>query len=256
MAFLITKDFLKKKPDNTQPEPKKTVSLTKNPELNKKLTLRKDIIEQKAEKASIGGTMARVVFALDHSGSMRKMYNDGTVQTLLERIFPMAMYFDDNSELDFYWFDSVYKELESVTPDMLEGYVSKVILSQKDHFGGTCYAPIMTEILNRYGKRDPAKIPTFVIFITDGANSDKRAAKDVLTEASRYNIFWKFIGIGGEHFEFLERLDTLTGRFIDNANFANVSDLSAISDDDLYTLLLEEFSDWLDLCKKNGISVG
>ncbi len=231
------------------------LTLTKNPELNKKLTLRKDIIEDKAVKSSVAGSMARVVFALDHSGSMRNMYKDGTVQTLLERVFPMAMYFDDNAELDFYWFDSVYKQLDSVTPDNLDGYVSKIILSKKDHFGGTCYAPIMQEITNRFAFREPAKIPTFVIFITDGANSDKTASKQVLTDASKHNIFWKFIGIGKEKFDFLERLDTLKGRFIDNANFASVNDLGDLSDDELYTLLLDEYSDWRALCKENGIPV-
>ncbi len=231
------------------------LTLTKNPELNKKLTLRKVIIEKEAAKTSVNGSVARVVFALDHSGSMRNMYKDGTVQTLLERVFPMAMYFDDNSELDFYWFDTIYKQFDPVVPDNLDGYVNKVILSQKDHFGGTCYAPIMQEITNRFALREPAAVPTFVIFITDGANSDKTASKQVLTEASKYNIFWKFIGIGKEKFEFLERLDTLTGRFIDNANFANVNDLSAISDDELYKLLLEEYSDWLALCRQNNIPV-
>ena len=240
-----------------QPEPAATpkLTLTKNPELNKKLTLRKDIIEEKAVKSSVAGSMARVVFALDHSGSMRNMYKDGTVQALLERVFPMAMYFDDNAELDFYWFDNVYKQLMPVTPDTLDGYVSKVILASKDHFGGTCYAPIMQEIVNKFALREPAQIPTFVIFITDGANSDKTAAKQVLTEASKYNIFWKFIGIGKDKFDFLERLDTLSGRFIDNANFAAVNDLAVLSDDELYTLLLEEYSDWRELCKANGIPV-
>lgn len=250
-------NFLSKTPQQAAaPAPaNKPLTLTKDPELNKKLTLRKDIIEEKAVKSSVGGTMARVVFALDHSGSMRTMYKDGTVQTLLERVFPMAMYFDDNSELDFYWFDSIYKALPSVVPDNLDGYVSKMILSQNDHFGGTCYAPIMQEITNRFALREPMKIPTFVIFITDGANSDKTAAKQVLTDASRYNIFWKFIGIGSDKFEFLERLDTLKGRFIDNANFASVNDLAKLSDDELYTLLLDEFSDWLGLCRQNGIPV-
>lgn len=244
--------FLTKKPETVSGK----VSLTKNEELNKKLTLRKDIIETKATRAKVNGTMARVVFALDHSGSMRGMYRDGTVQEVLERIFPMAMYFDDNSELDFFWFDSTYKELESVTPDMLDGYVQKVILSQKDHFGGTCYAPIIDVITKRYAKKDKSKIPTFVIFITDGANSDKADSKKVLIEASKYNIFWKFIGIGKDKFEFLEKLDTMTGRVIDNANFASVNNLADISDDDLYTLLLDEYADWLARCKEAGIPVG
>lgn len=231
------------------------ISLTKNEELNRKLTLRKDIIKEKATRAAVNGSMARVVFALDHSGSMRSMYKDGTVQTLLERVFPMAMYFDDNAELDFYWFDTVYKSFEPVTPDNLDGYVQKIILSQKDHFGGTCYAPIMQEITSRFAVREPMNIPTFVIFITDGANSDKTASKRVLTEASQYNIFWKFIGIGKDQFEFLERLDTLKGRTVDNANFANVNDLDALSDDELYTLLLEEYSDWRNSCQSAGIPI-
>lgn len=240
---------------NNPSEPKPAITLTKNDELNRKISLRKDIVLDEVKKKNITATMARVVFVLDHSGSMRKMYKDGTVQNVLERIFPIAMCFDDNAELEFYWFDNTYKELESVTGDNLDGYVQKVILSKKDHFGTTCYAPVMEHILNRYGKENRANIPTFVIFITDGANSDKAASKAVLTEASHYNIFWKFIGIGNEKFEFLERLDTLKGRFIDNANFVSVNNLAQIDDRTLYSLILEEYNDWLDLCRANAIPV-
>ena len=232
-----------------------SVNLTKNEELNKKISLRKDIVIEEAKKKNISVQNARVVFALDHSGSMRSMYKDGTVQEILERIFPLAMYFDDNSEMEFYWFDTTYKELEPVNCSSLDGYVEKIILSKNDHFGGTCYAPVMTEIFKRYVKKDPANIPTFVIFITDGNNSDKKATKDILTKASEYNIFWKFIGIGDEKFEFLEKLDELKGRFIDNANFISVNDIKGIKDSTLYSDLLEEYNDWLDLCRKSGIKV-
>ena len=102
---------------------------------------------------------------------------------------------------------------------------------------------------------DNAEMDSFIIFITDGNNSDKAAAKAVLTEASHYNLFWKFVGIGDEQFEFLQRLDDLKGRFIDNANFVSISDLSGIDDRTLYSMLLEEYADWLDLCRKNNIPV-
>ena len=233
-----------------------TVSTSSGVDLKKKVSLRKEIILDEVKRSNITATTARVVFVLDHSGSMMTMYKNGTVQDVLERIFPMAMCFDDNGELEFYWFDNLYKELEPVTCDNLEGYVQRVIMSRKDHFGGTCYAPIMNEILNRYGKRDKMNIPTFVIFITDGANSDKPAAKRVITEASRYNIFWKFVGIGNTRFDFLENLDNLTGRFIDNANFVNFSNISTISDNMLYAQLLTEYNDWIALCKSHGIPVG
>ncbi len=242
-------DFIKKN-NGTAP-----VSLTKSEELNKKISLRKDLVIDEVKRNNITATTARVVFVLDHSGSMRTMYKDGTVQDVLERVFPIAMCFDDNSELEFYWFDSIYKELDPVTYSNIEGYVQKVILSKKDHFGGTCYAPIMQEILKRYAKLEPMNIPTFVIFITDGNNSDKTATKAVLTEASNYNIFWKFVGIGNEKFEFLQRLDELNGRFIDNANFVSIDNINKISDNELYQKLLTEYNDWLNLCRQNGIRV-
>ena len=231
------------------------IQLTKNPVLNQKISLRKEIVRNEAQKSRISVTAARVVFVLDHSGSMRGMYRDGTVQDVLERIFPVAMYFDDNAEMEFYWFDSGFRELEPVNYDTIEDYVQRVILSKKEHFGGTNYAPVMQEILIRYVKRDPAKIPTFVIFITDGNNADKAATKAVLTEASHFNLFWKFVGIGNEEFAFLQRLDDLKGRLIDNANFISVKDLSAIPDESLYAMLLEEYAGWLKLCKENGIPV-
>ncbi len=231
------------------------VSLTKNPVLDQKISLRKEIVQKEVSRQKISASAARVVFVLDHSGSMRAMYRDGTVQDVLERIFPVAMLFDDNAEMEFYWFDSVFRELDPVNYETVDGYVQRVILSKNEHFGGTCYAPVMQEILTRYGKSDPAPIPTFIIFITDGNNSDKAAAKAVLTEASQYNLFWKFVGIGDERFDFLQRLDDLKGRFIDNANFVSIRNLSAIDDLTLYSMLLEEYADWLNLCRQNGIPV-
>ncbi|MBE6876382.1 MAG: VWA domain-containing protein [Oscillospiraceae bacterium] len=254
-------DFLKSKKQQVSqelqvPQPQApTVNLTKNPVLNQKISLRKEIVAQEVKKQNISVNIARVVFVLDHSGSMRNMYKDGTVQNVLERIFPIAMHFDDNAEMEFYWFDNLYKELDPVNYDTIDGYVQNVILSKNEHFGGTCYAPVMQEILNRYAKREPMKIPTFVIFITDGNNSDKKATKTILTEASQYNIFWKFVGIGDEKFDFLMRLDDMKGRLIDNANFVSVNQIGSISDSVLYQKLLTEYSDWLNLCKQNHIPV-
>ena len=74
--------------------------------LAKKVSLRKDMVLNEAKNQGIAVTRARVVFVLDHSGSMDHSYRNGEVQTLLERIFPMAMCFDDNQEMEFYLFDT------------------------------------------------------------------------------------------------------------------------------------------------------
>ncbi len=228
-------------------------SLNLKKSVPKTISLRKEMVCAEAARQHISVPTARVVFALDHSGSMRSMYRDGTVQGMLERIFPVAMHFDDNAEMEFYWFDNQYRELEAVTTANLGDYVQRVILSKNEHFGGTCYAPIMEAIFQRYALREPMAIPTFVIFITDGSNSDKTATKAVLTEASKYNLFWKFVGIGNETFPFLERLDDLKGRFIDNANFISIADISSIDDQTLYAHLLTEYGDWLALCRQHGL---
>lgn len=222
-------------------------------DLRKKISLAKDMIVTETKKQGVDVTQARVVFVLDHSRSMSKLYNDGTVQNTLERIFPLAMHFDDNGEMEFYLFDTLFKELDPVTEGNLENYTTEIIMQKKGKYGATCYAPIISEITTRYGMNDKSNDPTFVVFITDGNNSDKTAAKEALIKASHYNIFWKFVGIGDEKFEFLERLDTMSGRFIDNANFIKIDNLNFIKDSSLYEMLLTEFSDWCRLCREHNL---
>ena len=66
-----------------------------------------------------------------------------------------------------------------------------------------------------------------------------------LTEVSTASIFWKFLSIGSHSMVFLEKLDTLTERFVYNANYEPIGDVDAISDAVLFTWMLEEFPDWL-----------
>ena len=93
-----------------------------------------------------------------------------------------------------------------------------------------------------FGKK-PQKMPTYVIFVTDGDNSDHAEAERVIREASGYPIFWKFVGIGRAAFTFLKRLDTMAGRKVDNANF--FAFFGSIPDGELYNGLLEEYPKWL-----------
>ena len=95
--------------------------------------------------------------------------------------------------------------------------------------------------------------PVYVIFVTDGENSDRAQAIEAITNASRYGIFFQFIGIGNETFSFLKKLDSMNGRFIDNANFFQQPDLSRTSDTQLYNLLMSEFPQWLKEAKPKNL---
>ena len=102
-------------------------------------------------------------------------------------------------------------------------------------------------------KTTSANQPTYVLFLTDGDNGDHAKTEDALREASNEEIFWQFVGIGNAGFAFLEKLDNLSCRYIDNASFFQVNDLDSISDNDLYSRLLNEFPQWIKLAKNKNI---
>lgn len=51
----------------------------------------------------------------------------------------------------------------------------------------------------------------------------------------------------------LENLDDFTDRRVDNTNFFPIDDFAKMSDEKLYDLLLEEFNDWHQAARKEGI---
>lgn len=103
----------------------------------------------------------------------------------------------------------------------------------------------MEDIDNFYIEEEPLNLPNYVIFITDGDNSDRSKAEYMITKISNHPIFFQFIGVGNSSFSFLEKLDEMDGRYIDNANFFSVFDINSMSDDDLYDKLFAEFPSWL-----------
>jgi len=190
--------------------------------------------------------VAQVVVVLDASYSAKKLYNIKVVQNTVERIYPIAARLDDDGDLDCWIFSNDYKNLPPVNKSNFENYVENEIL-RKNHscaWNGTDYSPVMAAIADKYKN---SKMPVYVIFITDGDNYDEYETTQVITRAAHLPIFWQFVGIGKpeKEFEFLKTLDTMVGRFIDNANFVELNDLSTVSVDKLYDdYLLNELPLW------------
>ncbi|MCC6374955.1 MAG: VWA domain-containing protein, partial [Moraxellaceae bacterium] len=81
---------------------------------------------------------------------------------------------------------------------------------------------------------------------TDGATSNRKAAENQMLYASYQPIFWQFMGIGRDgSFEFLEKLDDLTGRYLDNADFFSVKTPQEYSDEQLFARLMNEYPTWI-----------
>lgn len=237
------------------------------------IDLRKEVVKQVASAKGMTGIKAQVVLVLDYSGSMDHLYKSGFVQRVIERLVPVAMQFDDNGEMELYMFqNNCIKHPKNVTALSVDGIVNREITGKYD-FGGTQYAPAIKSILEDYvpstvqekkglfgnmfgGKANVTgntSDPVYVIFVTDGDNSDKPAAEAAIKEASKYGVFFQFVGIGNASMSFLDKLDTMPDRFIDNANFFQVNDLDKIEDKDLYERLLGEFPSWINEAKSKNI---
>lgn len=222
-----------------------------------KINLQKEQVIDLKKKAGIGSrSQAQVVLALDFSGSMSTLYNNGTVQKTVERILPFGLAFDDNGEVDTYLFENRYNKVkQSVTLENAENYVNDKILG-KYEMGGTNYAPVLNAIYDDFktsksgglfglgGTEQPMEYPVYIIFITDGDNFDKPETENVIKKMSEKGFFIQFIGIGNAGFSFLEKLDDMGGRKLDNVNFFNVSNLNSFSDESLYQGLMSEYPEW------------
>ena len=208
------------------------------------INLDKSIVSlEKKSNFNLGSHKARVFVAMDYSGSMSRYYKDGTVQTVLTTIMPLALQFDDNGELDVWLFDDKYRRIEGMTLNNFDNFVQNEILAKHWHMGCTSYAPVLNDMIKEHGN---SSMPTYVLFITDGSNDDKRNTDEVIRRAAEQNIFIQFVGVGNDSFDYLKKLDDLTGRPVDNTGFVKMSDVSNIANDSqLFELLLEQYPDWL-----------
>lgn len=214
------------------------------------------------EKKQIFGEKAQVVFALDISGSMSSLFNNGTVQELTDRLLGIGMNLDDNQSIDVFAFGMGNHEIGTATEKNYSNFVNGTILKKVNLEYDTKYAGVMDRIANKFSMPkkglfkktvQAAKTPTYVIFVTDGNNSDPAEAERIIRETSDQAIFWQFVGIGNASFSFLQKLDDMSGRFLDNADFFSVSNLRQVSDEELYEKLLNEFPTWLNQARAKGI---
>ena len=231
------------------------------------IDLRKKVADKVVSEKNLTGLCAQVVLVLDRSGSMDHLYNSGFVQRLVERLVPVAMQFDDNGEMEMYLFQNNVKKFPyGINTKNVDGLIKREITESKYSYGGTYYAPPINQIVKDYVQMEKkggffglgkstanTTDPVYVIFITDGENSDRDAAEKAITEASKYGIFFQFVGIGNASFKFLDSLDTMEGRFVDNANFFQANDLDSLSDEELYGRLLNEFPDWINKARNLNI---
>ena len=237
--------------------PSTPLSLSKQATQAKLLSLAKDqapamvpVIEQARltlQKAGLDTMTFEVVLVLDVSASMTPLFKTGQVQRLVERALAVAARLDDNGEVPVTLFGTSAREGGTVDLTNIQGYIRSMHF---DFDGGTIYAPAIRQVVKNASS---ATWPTLVLFVTDGENSDPREAEAAMTHASSEAVFFKFLALGNGPFRFLEKLDTMPGRVVDNANFAQIKDLARTGDAELFSLISQEISDWIPAATKAGI---
>lgn len=244
-------------------EPKIAMEIKEIEESNvnlSKINLLKKKVGIVLEKKKLTGVIARVALVLDISGSMRSCYKKGIVQNVVDRITAIASHFDDDRTLDIWMFDHRFHRLPAVTEYNHEGYIEREILGKykKGGFGSQIFGMndeplVIMDVIQYYTRENKSKNPDFVVFISDGGIHKNSEIKKIITNASQYPLFWQFVGIGNGNYGILEKLDTMSGRVVDNANFFALDDIESISDEELYNRLLNEFPTWLKEAKIEGI---
>ncbi len=235
------------------------------------------------DKRGLGEHSARVALCLDISGSMHGLYRSGKIQKLAERILALGLRFDDDGQVDVFLFGKNGYTAGSLGLSNHNTYVPD-LLNRHKLDGGTYYGKAMMLVRQHYfGTADlrhapfGQDLPVYVMFVTDGRTMDEAVTRDQIIASSFEPLFWQFLAIGtsplaiapgaparkpsrwgggrrsGSEFEFLEELDAMTGRFVDNANFFAVEDPATIPDADLYELLMGEYPGWLQLARQRGL---
>jgi stress response protein SCP2 len=241
------------------------------------------------EKKGLSEHRARVALCLDISASMSSLYKSGKVQRLCERILGMAVQFDDDGQCDVFTFGTGGYEEGPLDLRNHQGWIDG-LLNRRRLEGGTNYNLAMQAVRRHYfpdGAAGPRssprqdKLPVYVMFVTDGQTTDQQGTRDQVTWSSYEPIFWQFMAIGASSknvvpegappppkkrgfgarfaqmltgdFQFLEELDDMSGRFLDNADFFSVGDPSDLPDSQLYDLLMTEYPGWLQQARSRGL---
>ncbi|RBY86716.1 tellurium resistance protein [Blastococcus sp. TBT05-19] len=250
-----------------------------------------DLVKKAAvslEKKGLGEHTARVALCLDISGSMANLYRSGKIQQLAERILALGLRFDDDGEVDVFLFGTNGHQADSMNLGNVRQYTGD-LLRLHPLEGSTYYGSAMRLIRRHYFGSDERRtsphqdrVPVYVMFVTDGATFDEDVTREQVRSSSYEPLFWQFmaigkssrsLGLGGgggrrrgffgggggpapgtsREFRFLEELDDMSGRFIDNADFFSVDDPMQLSDDELFDLLMTEYPGWLTRARERGL---
>jgi UDP-N-acetylmuramoylalanine-D-glutamate ligase len=216
---------------------------------------------------------AQVGVSFDISGSTQSYYgtisdnNNSYIQKLVNRIFAIAVMFDDNGALNTWVFDSCNSQIDDIVESNYETYVIKNILkNNKIHkWGSTNFHSVIADINEYYNLPELTVVsgfaklksvfsfgkpkivestlsdPAYILFITDGESDNDDAAEAAIKKTKDDRIYWQFAGIdNGNNYEFLK----LLANKLPNVSYELISPTTT-TDAELYDKLISvKFVNW------------
>ncbi|MBK3631598.1 VWA domain-containing protein [Streptomyces sp. MBT97] len=201
------------------------------------------------QKTGLTDQRAAVQLVLDHSGSMERFYRSGDVQHLAEQALGLSTNLDDDGAVPLIYFGSYADQHEDIRLENYAGIIQRT--HPQVHWGSTDYVAAMKAAIAEHQNAFTTE-PGLIIFQTDGEPDDRWAAERLLKKASKLPIFWAFIGFG-DRVSFLEKLDDLRGRKVDNAAFFHAANPHTVTDEQLYDGITSQFAQWLTAARAAGI---
>ncbi|MCX5285970.1 VWA domain-containing protein [Streptomyces sp. NBC_00198] len=207
-------------------------------------------------KGGLEGSRMAVYLVVDRSRSMAGYFQNGAVQHLSDRALALSTQLDDDGQVPLVMFDHRPLSMTLVQLTAYQGVVAAehARLGGKDTMGRTRYATAMQSVIDHYrftGAADPA----LVVFQTDGIPDDAYDTEQKLREASELPMFWAFVGFGSKRVGFLDSLDNIRGRAVDNASYFHAgADPLTLSDTDLFNGITHELPAWRAAAVRHGIT--
>lgn len=219
------------------------------------LNIRKGIFETSAAQKNALDLKVQVEIAFDSSGSMPPLYRNGTVQAIIEAIFPFASYFNQEKELNLCTFSHDVKKHKSVTESNLYNYTLDEIFKNRKFplCGRREFYPLMHDIFTRDQEADNQDCTRLVFIVTNGNAYDQDRYQELLLESSHKNIFWQFISLETALQGNLLNKELLAGQGANNIGFLGFPIDRPVFHKRFYDLFLNKFLLWEKEARLKGI---
>jgi vWA found in TerF C terminus len=222
----------------------------------------------------------RTVLMLDYTVKMMPYYQDGQMQTFINQMMALSTVWDESSQMDCFLMGQSTGHIGTLDLTSYSNCVAEWMeayeLGSKITYG-KAFEAVRRQIYprNRGGKTDKLCVkeekPVCIICLMSHPVEDANMAQWQLRWASYEPLFWEFIavtgvkgymktdevlsrqgGVGGD-FRFLDQLNHLDERVVENAGYLTVGLMGEYVVQDMYGAILKRYTDWLAQGIKKGM---